>query len=76
MPGRGIFEEALNGIKSAKRVREEGGVNSIPFGLPTLDRHVPGVMGGIQYLITASSGVSVKMNQKLLLPILFCIFVV
>lgn len=60
MPGRGIYEEALGHIKEAKRLREEGSVNSIPFGLPSLDKHVPGIMKGIQYLITASSGVSVK----------------
>lgn len=76
MPGRGIFGQALANIKTAKRIREEGGVNSIPFGLPTLDRHVPGIMKGLQYIVTASSGVKSKMNLKLLLSILTCIFVV
>lgn len=66
MPGRGIFEEALGSIREAKRLRESGGVNSIPFGLASLDRHVPGVMGGIQYLITASSGVGKTQLSKFL----------
>lgn len=66
MPGRGIFETALTSIKEAKRVREAGGVNSIPFGLPSLDRHVPGIMKGIQYLITASSGVGKTQLSKFL----------
>ncbi len=53
----GIFDTALENIKRAKSIRDAGGVIGIPFGLPSLDRHVPGVIKGIQYLISASSGV-------------------
>jgi len=66
MPGRGIFENALANIKEAKQNIEEGRVNRIPFGLPTLDKHVPGVMRGIQYLVTASSGVGKTQLSKFL----------
>lgn len=66
MSGRGIFEEALNSIKEAKRVREEGGINNIPFGLPSLDNYVPGIMRGLQYIITANSSVGKTQLTKFL----------
>ena len=66
MPGQGTFEDTLAKIKEAKKNREEGKVNSIPFGLPTLDKHVPGIMRGIQYLTTASSGVGKTQLSKFL----------
>lgn len=68
MPNKkqGIFEQTLGMIKENKRVKDSGGFNSIPFGLPSLDRHVPGVMRGLQYIITANSGVGKTQLTKFL----------
>lgn len=61
-----IFEKTLAGIKLNKENKEKGIFNSIPFGLPSLDKHLPGVMKGMQYLITASSGVGKTQLTKFL----------
>lgn len=61
-----IFEKALNNIKKAKTIREAGGVNNIPFGLPNLDRIVPGVMKGLQYIVCANSSVGKTQLTKFL----------
>lgn len=66
MSHQGVFEDALNLIKEAKKVREEGGVNSIPFGLPSLDKHIPGIIKGMQYKISANSGVGKTQLAKFL----------
>lgn len=52
-----IFRKTLANIRDSKEVRDEGRFNSIPFGIEALDRHVPGIMKGLQYIITANSGV-------------------
>lgn len=52
------FDDAFDHIEENKRRRDKGEYNSIPFGLEPLDRHVPGIMKGKQYIVTASSGVS------------------
>lgn len=54
---KGIFQQTLEMIKTNKQNKDLGGFNSIPFGLPSLDRHVPGIMKGLQYIVTANSGV-------------------
>lgn len=61
-----IFERTLAGIKLNKENKEKGIFNSIPFGLPSLDKHLPGVMRGMQYLITANSGVGKTQLAKFL----------
>lgn len=62
----GIFKQALEMIKKNKKNKDEGKFNSIPFGLPSLDIHVPGIMKGLQYIITASSGVGKTQLTKFL----------
>lgn len=54
---KGVFGQTLDMIKRNKAVKDRGGFNSIPFGLPSLDKHIPGVMKGLQYIVTANSGV-------------------
>lgn len=61
-----VFDRALRAIEKNKSNKEQGIFNSIPFGLPSLDRHVPGVMGGMQYIVTASSGVGKTQVSKFL----------
>lgn len=63
---KGIFEQTLGMIKENKAAKDAGGFNSIPFGLPSLDKHVPGVMRGLQYIITANSGVGKTQLTKFL----------
>jgi replicative DNA helicase len=52
-----IFKQTLSNIRDAKNARDRGEFNAIPFGIEALDRHLPGVMKGLQYIVTASSGV-------------------
>lgn len=61
-----IFDRTFRMIEENKNNRERGIYNSIPFGLPSLDKHLPGVMKGMQYLITASSGVGKTQLTKFL----------
>jgi hypothetical protein len=63
---KGVFEQALDMIKTNKAVKDSGGFNSIPFGLPSLDKHVPGIMKGLQYIVTANSGVGKTQLTKFL----------
>lgn len=53
----GAFDKTFAEIKANKDTKDNGGFNSIPFGVQKLDRHVPGIMKGTQYIVTASSGV-------------------
>lgn len=53
-------------IRRNKETRDAGGYNSIPFGIPSLDKHVPGIMPGVQYEVTASSGVGKTQVTKFL----------
>ena len=62
----GAFNKTFEFIERNKRIKDEGGYNSIPFGLPELDKHVPGIMKGTQYLVTASSGVGKTQLTKCL----------
>lgn len=62
----GIFDTTFTNIIQARENRECGIVNNIPFGLPTLDKHLPGIMKGLQYLITANSGVGKTQLAKFL----------
>lgn len=60
------FNVVFDHIKANKEVRDRGGYNSIPFGIPSLDRHVPGIMPGVQYEVTASSGIGKTQLTKFL----------
>lgn len=61
-----IFDRTVRMIEENKSNKEQGIYNSIPFGVPSLDRHLPGVMKGMQYIITASSGVGKTQLTKFL----------
>lgn len=60
------FDLIYQQIKANKENRDNGGYNSIPFGIPKLDKHVPGVIPGVQYEITASSGIGKTQIAKFL----------
>lgn len=48
-----IFDKTLGKVKDNKKVREEGGVVSIPWQLPRLSKVLPGVRRGQYTGITA-----------------------
>lgn len=53
-----MFKEALELIKRNKSKVDEGKANNIPFeNLPKLNKYVPGIIKGCQYIVTANSGV-------------------
>lgn len=60
------FDDVFDFISRNKANRDNGGFNSIPFGLPRLDRHLGGIVRGTQYICTASSGVGKTMLTKFL----------
>ena len=51
------FDNVFEKIKTNKKRRDEGKFNSIPFGLTKLNKVCPGITRGVQYNISASSGV-------------------
>lgn len=61
-----IFDRTLRMLEENKINKERGIYNSIPFGVSSLDKHLPGVMKGMQYLLTASSGVGKTQLTKFL----------
>ena len=61
-----IFSDTLLRLRELKQIKDEGGFNSIPFGLPSLDRHTVGIMPGMMYQITANSGVGKSQLTKFL----------
>lgn len=52
-----VFDRTLSNIEKNKEIKESGGFNCIPFGLPRFENAVPGIMQGTYYLVTANSGV-------------------
>jgi|LakMenE01Jun11ns_1017448.scaffolds.fasta_scaffold9935188_2 hypothetical protein len=52
-----IFDEVLAKIKKNKEVREKNGFTCIPLGLPRFEQILPGIIQGLYYIVTASSGV-------------------
>ncbi len=62
----GAFEKTFAEIRLNKDIKDSGGFNSIPFGVPKLDKYVPGIMKGTQYIVTASSGVGKTQLTKFL----------
>lgn len=63
---KSLFKETLESIENNKRNKDLGIYNSIPFGLPSLDKHVPGIMKGLHYGVTANSGVGKSQLAKYL----------
>lgn len=61
-----LFQEALSNIEKNKYNKDNNIYNSIPFGIPGLDRHVPGVMRGIVYSVVAPSGIGKTQLTKFL----------
>lgn len=50
------FLKRIDQLERARRIKLEGGFNSIPFGIPELDRFHPGLVKGSYYCITGNSG--------------------
>lgn len=52
-----LFEKTLATIVRNKEIKESGGYNCIPFSFSRLNNYLPGIIKGVQYIITANSGV-------------------
>lgn len=54
-----LIRDRVNKIKEAKRVQDSGGYNCIPWHpyYPRLAEYLPGIIKGVQYLVTAASGI-------------------
>jgi replicative DNA helicase len=54
-----MFDDRLKDLKAKQQNKRDGSFNCIPFSenFPTLSKYLPGVMKGVQYLITANSGI-------------------
>jgi replicative DNA helicase len=53
-----MFDNTFEKIKSNWDNFKKGLVNTIPFeNFPTLNKHIPGIIKGVYYIVTASSGV-------------------
>ncbi len=52
-----LFDRTISKLEENKRIKEEGGYNCIPFGLPRFEEALPGIMQGTYYIVTANSGV-------------------
>lgn len=61
-----LFENALKKIIQNKQIKETGGYNCIPFPFDRLNNYVPGIIKGVQYIITANSGVGKTQLAKYL----------
>lgn len=62
-----MFRDALNRIRENWNRKVSGLVNNIPWeNFPTLNKHIPGIIKGVYYLVTASSGVGKTQLTKAL----------
>jgi len=62
-----MFEETFKQIKENWNNLKSGKVNTIPFeNFPTLNRHIPGIIKGIYYIVSASSGIGKTQLTKAL----------
>jgi len=52
-----LFKEVLTTIEKNKKDIEKGVKNYIPLPFPRLKKFIPGIMRGVQYLISANSGI-------------------
>lgn len=60
-----LFNNTLNEIKKNKKRLEEGKLNCIPFNnFPKLSTKIPGIIQGVNYQITASSGIGKSQLTK------------
>lgn len=59
------FEDTFSKIESNKRNKDSGSFNSIPFGIPALDKHIR-IIQGVQYVVSANSGVGKTQLSKFL----------
>lgn len=62
-----MFDETFNSINESAENHDKGLVNNIPFSnFNKLAKHVPGIVKGLYYLVTASSGVGkTQLTKKL-----------
>lgn len=62
-----MFKETLNKIKESAENMDKGLVNNIPFSnFNKLSKHIPGIVKGLYYLVTASSGIGkTQLTKKL-----------
>lgn len=51
-----IYKRVLNSIDEKRKRLSEGKVNAIPYGLPALDKYLPGITRESQTLLTTVSG--------------------
>lgn len=63
---KSLFREALDVIEKNKVNKDSGVYNSIPFGIPALDRHTPGIMRGVVYSVVAGTGIGKTQFSKFL----------
>lgn len=59
------FDGTFNKIVENKSNKDSGSFNSIPFGLPSLDKHIR-IIQGVQYVTTANSAVGKTQLTKFL----------
>lgn len=61
-----LFQTTLDDLKKKKEIREKGGYNCIPFPFKRLTAYLPGIIKGVQYIVTANSGVGKTKLTKFL----------
>jgi len=62
---KGWFDNVFKTIVENKTAKDSGKYNAIPFGLPSLDKHIR-IIKGVQYIITANTGVGKTQLAKAL----------
>lgn len=65
-PGVETFNKSFDTIVKNRQRRLQGKHNCIPFGMPRLEKYVPGVERGMYTIVTANSGVGKSKITKLL----------
>jgi replicative DNA helicase len=62
-----MFRDTVDKIKENWNNLKQGLVNTIPFeNFPALNKHIPGIIKGVYYIVTASSGVGKTQLTKAL----------
>jgi hypothetical protein len=61
-----LFNRTLKDLKRKKETRDSGGYNCIPFPFKRLSAFMPGIIKGVQYIVTASSGIGKTKLTKFL----------
>ena len=52
-----LFEKTLGKIEENKQSIKSGKPNCIPFPFPRLRKHIAGIIKGVQYIVSANSGI-------------------